>query len=71
MSYYNDLITTIKSRSSTKIILSAIIPRPCDLTVDPSEKRVKNINKELKKMCKRRLYSFYIHSECFFIRTNQ
>ena len=51
MSYYNDLITTIKSISSTKIIVSAIIPRPCDFTVDPS---VKNMKKELKKMCKSR-----------------
>ena len=65
MSYYNDLITTIKSRSSTKIIVSAIIPRPCDLTVDPSEKRVKNMNKELKKMCKRRHLQFLQHLECF------
>ena len=58
MSYYNDLITTIKSRFSTKISVSAIIPRPCDLKVDHSEKRVKDLNKELKKMCERRYLQF-------------
>ena len=71
MSYYNDLITTVKSRSSTKIIVSAIIPRPCDLTVDPSGKRVKNMNKELKKMCKRRHIQFLHTFRVFLIRTNQ
>ena len=48
MSYYNDLVTTIRSRSSMKIIVSAIIPRPCDLKKDPYEKRVEDMNKELK-----------------------
>ena len=70
MSYYNDLITTIKSRSSTKIIVSAIIPRPCDFTVDPSEKRVKNMNKELKKMCKSRHLQF-LHTFRVFLYKNK
>ena len=52
MSYYNDLITTIKSRSSTRIIVSAIISRPCDLSKDPDERRVKDLNKALKKMAR-------------------
>ena len=38
MSYYENLVTSIKSHSSTKIIISAIIPRPCDLPVDPTER---------------------------------
>ena len=54
MSYFNDLINTIKSKSSTNIIVSAIIPRPCDLPKDPTESRVKKMNSELKLMCKRR-----------------
>ena len=49
MSYYNDLITIIKSKYSTNIIVSAIIPRPCDLEKDPTEKRVKKMNIEFKK----------------------
>ena len=57
MSYFNDLINTIKFKSSTNIIISAIIPRPCDLP-DLTESRVKKMNAELKLMCKRRHLQF-------------
>ena len=70
MSYYNDLVTTIRSRSSTKIIVSAIIPRPCDLQKDPYEKRVKDMNKELKLMCKRRNLQF-LHTFRIFLHNNK
>ena len=53
MSYYENLITYIKSKSSTKSIVSAIIPRPCDLP-----KEVKDMNKELKLLCNRRKMQF-------------
>ena len=70
MSYYNDLVNTIKSKSSTKIIISAIIPRPCDLTKDPNESRVKKMNAELKLMCKRRHLQF-LHTYRIFLYKNK
>ena len=70
MSYYQNLITYIKSHSSTKIIVSAIIPRPCDLPKDPSEKRVKDMNKELKLLCKRRNLQF-LHTYRIFLHNNK
>ena len=41
MSFYEDLVTFIESNSDTKLIISAIIPRPWDLKHDASERRVK------------------------------
>lgn len=70
MSYYENLITYIKSHSSTKIIVSAIIPRPCDLPVDPTERRVKDMNKELKLLCKRRNLQF-LHTFRIFLHKNR
>ena len=70
MSYYNDLITTIKSRSSTRIIVSAIIPRPCDLKIDPFEQRVKDMNKKLKKMSTRGHLQF-LHTFRIFLHNNK
>ena len=69
-SYYNDLITTIKSRSSTRIIVSAIIYRPCDLPKYPDERRVKDMNKALKKMCERRNLQF-LHTYRIFLYKNK
>ena len=70
MSYYENLITYIKSNSSTKIIVSAIIPRPCDMQDDPTERRVKNMNKELKLLCKRRNLQF-LHTFRIFLHNNK
>lgn len=70
MSYYENLITYIKSVSSTKIIVSAIIPRPCDLPKDPTERRVKDMNKELKLLCKRRNLQF-LHTFRIFLHDNK
>lgn len=58
MSLYENLITFIRSRSSTKIIISAIIPRPCDLPSELAESRLKNINKQLESLCVRRKIQF-------------
>ena len=66
MSYFNDLINIIKARSSTNIIVSAIIPRPCDLPKDPTERRVKKMNSELQLMCKRRHLQF-LHTYRIFL----
>lgn len=58
MSLYQNLITFIRSRSHTNLIISAIIPRPCDLPSDKAETRLKAVNKELEKLCTRRKVQF-------------
>lgn len=70
MSFYENLVTFIKSNSNTKLIVSAIIPRPCDLKYDPSERRVKDINLELKSLCKRRKLQF-LHTYRIFLSNNR
>ena len=45
MSSFQDLITKIRSKSSTNLIICGIIPRPCDMKVDPEEPRMKKVNK--------------------------
>ena len=55
---YKSLIRYIKSKSRTNIIISAIIPRPCDLPIDPEETRVKKVNKELKRLSLRQNVQF-------------
>lgn len=70
MSSYENLITFIKTNSNTKIIISAIIPRPCDMRFDPSERRVKDINRELKILCKRRKLQF-LHTYRIFLSYNR
>ena len=44
MSYYENLVIFLKSRSTTILIISAIIPRSCDLGSDPTESRVKQVD---------------------------
>lgn len=77
MSLYENLITYIRSRSKTKIIISSIIPRPCDLPSELAESRLKDINKQIESLCLRRkvqcLKTYRIFSEVweahtFFIR---
>ena len=70
MRNYENLITYIQSKSSTKIIVSAIIPRPCDLSKNPKERRVKDMNKELKFLCKRRKFQF-LHMYRIFLHGNK
>ena len=67
MSNFQNLLTYIKSRSSTKIIVSEIIPRPCDLPKDPSDRRVKDMDKGLKLLCKRRNLPFLHTGSSFTI----
>lgn len=70
MSHYENLVTFIRSRSDTNLIISGIIPRPCDLKFDPSESRVKEFNKELKQMSKRRKLQF-LHTYRVFLHENK
>ena len=53
-----------------EFIVSAIIPRPCDLKKDPYEKRVKDMNKELKLMSQRRNLQF-LHTFRIFLHNNK
>ena len=70
LSLFENLITVIRSRSNTKLIISAIIPRPCDLHIDPTESKVKSVNKELKILCKRRHIQF-LHTFRIFLHNNK
>lgn len=70
ISLFENLVTIIRSRSSTKLIISGIIPRPCDLQTDPTESRVKSVNKELKELCKRRHLQF-LHTFRIFLHKNK
>ena len=69
MSYYENLVTYMTSHSSTKLIISAIIQRPCDLEHDPSETPVKKLNRELKSMGLRRDLQF-LHTFRPFLHFN-
>ena len=57
-SLYNNLITYIQSKSKTIVIVCGILPRPCDLSKDPQEKQVKDMNEELISLCKMRNLQF-------------
>lgn len=70
MSLYENLVTYIHSRSNTNLIISGIIPRPCDLKFDPTESRVKEFNKELQLLCKRRKLQF-LHTYRIFLHNNK
>lgn len=69
-SLYNNLVTYIQSKSNTKIIVCGILPRPCDLSTDPNEKRVKDMNKQLIHLCKKRKLQF-LHTYRPFLRNNK
>ena len=58
MSSYENLITFVRSKSYTNLIISAIISRPCDLPADSAETRLKAVNNELEKLCTRRKVQF-------------
>jgi len=53
---YNDLISAVRKRSSARVLVSAIIPRPIDF--DATGERVKNVNKELADLCVTRRAKF-------------
>ena len=46
MSSLQDLITKIRTKSSTNLLICGMIPRPCDLYADPKEIRMKDVNKD-------------------------
>ena len=58
MSLYQNLITFIRSRSYTRLVISAIIPRPCDSYSTKAIKRCKSVNEELEKVCRSRNVQF-------------
>lgn len=70
LSLFENLVTFILSRSNTNLIISGIIPRPCDLKFDPTESRVKHFNKELKSLCIRRKLQF-LHTYRVFLHKNK
>ena len=70
MSSFQDLITRIRTHSSTNLIICGIIPRPCDLYDDPTESRMKTVNKELEALCKRRKVPF-LHTYRIFLYKNK
>lgn len=59
LSYFNNLITVIRSISSTHIVFSSILPRPVDYSQTSS--KVKLLNQRLEAKCKERHCQF-IHS---------
>ena len=70
MASFHELITTIRSKSSTNLIICGIIPRPCDLDTDPKESRMKDVNRELEKLCKLRRVPF-LHTYRIFLYKNK
>ena len=58
MSMYQNLITYIRSTSYTHLIISAIIPRPCDNHSKVAIKKCKDVNKELENLCFTRKIQF-------------
>ena len=70
MSSFQDLITKISTKSSTNLIICCIIMRPCDLHDDPEETRMKEINRDLEALCKKRKVSF-LHTYRIFLYKNK
>ena len=70
MSLFQKLITLIRTKSSINIIISGIIPRPCDVYKDPNETRMKDVNKELQILCRDRHVSF-LHTYRIFLSNNK
>ena len=53
---FNNLISVTRQHSNTKIVISAILPRPLDHTA--LGKKVKEVNRDLKSLCKDRHVQF-------------
>ena len=58
VSLYENLITYIRSQSYTRLIISAIIHRPCDSYSKTAVKRCKVVDKELENLCIKRKVQF-------------
>ena len=52
LSCYNNLISQIRSKSNTSIVMSALLPRPVDY--NPRDDKVKHLNNKLEKLCRDR-----------------
>jgi lysophospholipase L1-like esterase len=66
LSYYGDLIHKIKSKTDAKIIFTSLLPHLVDFKL--SERKLNNINSELRRLCNRRsllfcnLYRSFLHN---------
>ena len=67
LSFYENLVNHIRSHSNTNLIIAALIPRPCDLSFDPNESRVKYLIRSLKICVSDVISHFYIRTELFYI----
>ena len=56
MELFSSLISLIRKHSKTRIIISAILPRPVDILL--TEYKVKEVNKRLKEKCLERRIQF-------------
>ena len=59
LSCYNNLISQIRSKSNTSIVMSALLPRP--VNYNPRDDKVKHLNNKLEKLCRDRKVQ-YIHT---------
>ena len=59
LSCYNNLISLIRKKSSTRIVISALLPRPVDHSALGD--KVKVVNNKLEKLCKDRKVQ-YLHT---------
>ena len=59
MSNFTNFITVVKRNSKTIILMSSVLPRP--VIYHKSKEKVKNVNNDLKKLCKARNVRF-LHS---------
>ena len=67
-SCFNNLISVTRQHSNTKIVISAILPRPLDHTA--LGKKVKEVNRDLKSLCKDRHVQF-LHTFRPFLKNCQ
>ena len=65
LSSINNLITIVRRHSKTKIVFSSILPRPVDH--ESYGEKVKDVNKDLMKLCEQRNIRF-LHSYRPFLK---
>ena len=59
LSCFNNLISQIRKKSNTSIVMSALLPRPVDHSL--LSDKVKHVNNKLKQLCKDRKVQ-YLHT---------
>ena len=65
LSSFNNLITIVRGYSKTKIVFSSVLPRPVDH--ESNDEKVKDVNKDLMKLCEQRKIKF-LHSYRPFLK---